>query len=208
MALFLGWISATDIILFWFVLLAIIGFLLWFAWFNWKMTWKKIDNSPYTGLPLRYGRDIGYSQSEKVLGFLFELKQYDNRMFDLNKASFCRETGRIFEASVTWLDSIRVNWDFLQKKAKGHYVSWGSLTDAQQQAIRKQHASLRGFQTDLSSPTPSPRMIEPEYAYAKPGPLYVDVATGNLLGWKEVPGTPFEVLILQKPTEIIYQHTE
>lgn len=194
--------------LFWMVFFGILALLAWFAWFNWRMTWRKIDNSPYTGVPLRYGRDIGYSYSEKVLAFLFHMKQYDNRMFDLAKASFCRDTGRIFEASVTFLDSIRVDWNFLQKKAKGHYVSWGSLTDQQQQAIRKQHSTLKGFQTEHSSPTPSPRQVEAEFAFTKPGPLYVDVATGNLLGWKEVPDTPFEVLILQKPTEIIYQHIE
>ena len=201
-------VSPGEITLFWFVFLGVLGVLAWFSWFNWKMTWGKIDNSPYTGLPLRYARDIGYYQSEKVLAFLFHMKQYDNRMFDLRKASFCRETGRIFENSVTFLDNIRVDWNFLQKKAKGHYVSWGSLTEPQQQAIRKQHGSLKGFQTEFSSPTPSPRQVEPEFAYSQPGPLYVDVASGNLLGWKEVTGTPFEVLILQRPTKVIYQHTE
>ena len=33
----------------------------------------------------------------------------------------------------------------------------------------------------------------------RPGPLYVDIETKVLLGWKVVPGTDLEVLIVQKP---------
>lgn len=204
----LAQISAADIFILWVVLIACSLALALLAWFSWKQTSKKIDVSPYTGLPLRYGRDIGFYPAEKIYRFLFDLKQYDNQMFDLKKASFCRETGRIFPYSVTWLDAIRVNWNFLQKRQKGHYVSWGSLTRDQQLEIQRLHGSLAGFQTHHSSPTPIPRMVEPEYAYAKPGPLYVDVASSTLLGWKEVPDTEFEVLIVQKPLKIIYQKTE
>jgi hypothetical protein len=32
--------------------------------------------------------------------------------------------------------------------------------------------------------------------------LYVDVETQILIGWKEVPGTEVEVLIVQKPKEL------
>ena len=88
---------------------------------------------------------------------------------------------------------------FCKSGILGNYVSWGSLTKESQDAIRDAHASLDGFQTSESSPTPSPRAIEPEYVYTKPGPLYVDLETKVLLGWKVVPGTELEVLIVQKP---------
>jgi hypothetical protein len=136
---------------------------------------------------------------EKVLRYLYRYKQYDNRLFDLSKASFCRETGRIFQDSITWYDTISVDWGFLQKRYPGNYVSWGSLTLEQQSDIRDRHDALDGFQTERSSRRSSPRDVEPEFAFTKPGPLYVDVNTGILLGWKEVPGTDLEVLIVQKP---------
>lgn len=199
-------LNPADVFIFWLIFFAVLLGLGWFSWFGWRMT-NKIDVSPYTGLPLRFGRDIGYYQSEKIYSFLFEIKQYDNRMFDLAKASFCRDTGRIFANSVTWLGSIRVNWNFLQDRLKGQYVSWGSLTREQQQEIIRRHDSLDGFQTDISSPTPIPKHIEPQFAYTKPGPLYVEVTSGTLLGWKSVPGTDFEVLIVQKPTKVTYQKT-
>ncbi len=102
---------------------------------------------------------------------------------------------------MTWFGAIKVEWDFLQKKYPGKFVSWGSLIEEQKEIIRGRHKSLDGFQTDFSSPVPSPRKIDPEYAYTKPGPLYVDIDTNVLLGWKVVPGTELEVLIVQKPVE-------
>jgi hypothetical protein len=117
----------------------------------------------------------------------------------LKKASICRETGRVFPNSVTWYDKIDLDWTFLQKRYPGVYVSWGSLTDEQQEVIRNSHHSLEGFQIEFSSPYPSPKQIEAKYALARPGPLYVDIHTKVLLGWKSVPDTDLEVLIVQKP---------
>jgi len=97
------------------------------------------------------------------------------------------------------MDTVKVDWTFLQKRYPGIWVSWGSLNSDQQRAISDAHESLEGFQTEVSSPSPAPRAIEPEYAYTKPGPLYVDIQTKVLLGWKVVPGTELEVLIVQKP---------
>jgi hypothetical protein len=188
----------------WVVLISaiiLISFTLLFAlfWLGWRMTQRSHSVSPYTGIPLRRTSEISYYSAEKILRFVHEFRQYDNRIFKLNRASFCRETGRIFQDSVTWLDIINVNWTFLQKRYPGHYVSWGSLSKELQDVIRLSHTSLEGFQTDRSSPSPSPRAIESEYVYTKPGPLYVDLETKTLLGWKQVPGTEFEVLIVQKP---------
>jgi hypothetical protein len=168
-------------------------------WFGWRLTQRSYSVSPYTGVPLRRTAEISYYSAERVLRFLYDLQQYDNRIFKLNCAAFCRETGRIFQDCVTWYDTIKIDWTFLQKRYPGHYVSWGSVSKEFQEIIRESHVSLEGFQTDRSSPTPSPRAIEPEYAYTKPGPLYVDPTTKILLGWKIVPGTDLEVLIVQKP---------
>ncbi len=157
------------------------------------------DVSPYSGLPLRYGSDLSYAAKEKILKYLFDLKAYDNRMFDLNYAAVCRETGRVFPDALNLFSQIRVNNPgFLTKRYPGHYVSWGSLSEEQKREVLSHHAEVKGFQME-SSTEPSPRLIEPEFALLKPGPLYVDFDRKVLLGWKEVPNTEFEVLIVQKP---------
>lgn len=188
----------------WVLLLAsaiLFTFFLLFAlfWLGWKYTQRGQGTSPYTGLPLRYARELSYFSMEKVWRYLDAYHQYDNQPFKFGKSSFCRETGRIFPNSVSWFEIINVDWRFLQKRHPGHYVSWGSLNKDQQEAIRVLHESLNGFNIHYSSPEPAPRAIEPEYAYASPGPLYVDLETNTLLGWKVVPETDLEVLIVQKP---------
>ncbi|CAF23388.1 MULTISPECIES: hypothetical protein [Candidatus Protochlamydia] len=189
-----GWVLFLSLVIVF--TLALLVFLFWFGWW---MSGKQMGVSPYTGLPLRKATELSYFAAEKTLLFLYYFKQYDNRIFKLRKAAFCRETGRIFTDCVTWLDTIKIDWTFIQKRYPGIYVSWGSLNKDQQKAVRDVHESLEGFQTDFSSPTAAPRAIEPEYAYSKPGPLYVDIQTKVLLGWKVVPDTELEVLIVQKP---------
>lgn len=192
-------VSDTDVILFASGIL-IVFFLLAAAFvIGWRISRWESCPSPYSKLPLRRATNLSYFTTEKVLRYLYNLRQYDNRMFDLRQASFCRETGRIFQDSMTWYDVISVDWSFLQKRYPGRYVSWGSLTLEQQSDIRDRHNSLEGFQTAHSSSRSSPREVEMEFALTKPGPLYVDIYTAVLLGWKEVPGTEMEVLIVQKP---------
>jgi len=193
-----GWV-----ILFSLSILLAFAVLCLFFWLGWWMSQREQGVSPYTGIPLRRASELSYYSAERVLHYLNDFKKYDNRIFKLSKAAFCRETGRIFQDSINWLDYIYVDWTFLRKRYKGDYVSWGSLTESQQDAVRRSHESLEGFQTERSSPTPSPRNIEPEFAYTKPGPLYVDVQTDTLLGWKIVPGTDLEVLIVQKPKSFL-----
>jgi hypothetical protein len=170
-----------------------------FFWLGWRLTQRSLSVSPYTGVPLRRTSEISYYSAERVLQFLYNFHQYDNRIFKLSSSAFCRETGRIFQDCITWYDMINLDWSFLQKRYPGDYVSWGSLSKEHQDLIQQAHGSLEGFQTEQSSPTPAPRAVEPHYAYTKPGPLYVDPETKVLLGWKVVPGTEFEVLIVQKP---------
>lgn len=155
--------------------------------------------SPYTGQPLRFASEIHWLTAEKVLRFLYDMNDYYNPMFDLTNAALCRETGRLFPDAVTWYGSIKVDWKFLQKRFPGHFISWGSLTEEQKLRLKDKHYSLQGFQTDYSSSKPSPFKVETVYAMAKPGPLYVDINTGVLIGWQIVPGTDLEVLIVKRP---------
>lgn len=191
--------TGSWVIFFSFVLMSVILILFVAFWIGRWVTRNGQGKSPYTGHPLRRATDLSYFAAEKTLRFLYDMKQYDNKIFKLKKAAFCRETGRIFQDCVTWYDAVIVDWTFLQKRYPGHYVSWGSLSREQQQSIKEAHLSLDGFQTNLSSTHPAPRAIEPEFIYTKPGPLYVDLETQVLLGWKIVPGTDLELLIVQKP---------
>lgn len=189
-----GWVLLLAFgILFTFLLL-IVAF-----WFVWWFTERSQGLSPYTGLTLRPANQLSYYAKERVLRFLHDFHQYDNRTFSLSRAAFCRETGRIFPNCITWFDTIRLDWSFLQKRYPGSYVSWGSLNQSQQEMIRRAHHTLEGFQTAISCPDPAPRAIDPAYIYTKPGPLYVDIDTKVLVGWKIVPETSLEVLIVQQP---------
>lgn len=171
-------------------------FVYWFTWY-YRKRFKGL--SPYSGMPLRMATEISFDYARKVVLYLRGYHMYDNRPFKFRKATFCRETGRIFPNTVNTFNIIHIDWSFLQKRYPGTYVSWGSLNDEQKIAVRDVHKSLDDFQTELSSPEPSPRAIKPEYAFTQPGPLYVDIETKVLLGWKVVPETELEVLIVQKP---------
>jgi hypothetical protein len=201
---FLADISPTAITLFWFFVLLTIGGLIAYLWVTLWLQKRTGKMSPYTGLPLRPGYELPYESAKQILQYLYDRHEYDNRIFDLQTAAFCRETGRLFPNSITWLETIYVDWTFLQKRFPGHFVSWGSLTDTQQQDLIVAHGSLDGFQTAFSSFNSSPRMIEPEFAYAKPGPLYVDLESKIVMGWQEVPNTDFEVLIVKRPLQRHY----
>ena len=146
--------------------------------FGWWMSRHMVSPSPYTGIPLRRGSDLHWLTMEKVLRFLFDLHDYNNRMFDLGQAAVCRETGRIFSGAATWYGALIVDWNFLQRRYPGKFVSWGSLSEEEQLLIRDKHETLEGFQTEYSSTKPSPRAAEPEFIYRKPGPLYVDIDRG------------------------------
>lgn len=156
--------------------------------------------SPYTGNHLRSASELSYIIRERILRYLNEQTGYENRPFALNRASFCRDTGRIFPESVNWWGTSKVDWSFISKRAPGHYVSWGSLHHEDQERIRRIYGSLEGFQTQRSSSRAAPQLVEPEFIYLRPGPLYVDPTTDTLVGWQGVPGTDFEVLIVKKTT--------
>lgn len=194
-----GAITESQVIAFSVAILATLVILLATFWISHKIMNQRPSNCPYTGRPLRRAEDLGYWEKERILRFLFSRREYHNRIFDIDKAAFCRETGRIFPDAFTWYGVIRVDWSFLQKRYPGHWVSWGSLTDLQRKAIIDAHHRIEGYETIYSCPDPNPRAITPEFALTKPGPLYVDLETNTLLGWKMVPDSEFEVMVVQKP---------
>lgn len=179
------------------VVLAFMGLFMYVCW--WLTRVPKVTLSPYTGMPLWTAGLLPYTTKKKIALYLQSYYQYDNRPFVFKKAAYCRETGRIFPNCVNWRKKIILDWTFLQNRFPGNWISWGSLSDELKERVRNKHENLEGFQTVHSSKNPSPRAIEPKFAYSKPGPLYVDLDTGYLLGWKEVPESQMEVLIVQKP---------
>lgn len=194
--------SESEVVIFGLAILSAFTLLIVIFWVGHWIRSQPSSFSPYIDQPLRRCSSLSYFTKEQILRYLFFLREYDNRIFDLEKAAFCRVTGRIFPNCVTWYDRIKLDWSFLQKRHPGHWVSWGSLTDEQQRAILDAHHKLEGYQFDFSCPVPSPSNITPEYAVTVPGPLYVDLETKVLMGWKVVPETDFEVLIVTKPRGI------
>lgn len=169
---------------------------------GWWFTRRKVPRplSPYTKTPLRKASELSYRSMVKVYKYMLENENYDNRRIKFWKSLFCRETGRIFQDSINWYGGFKqIDWSFLSKRCFGHYVSWGSLGEDQKRAIREVHESLDGFQIGFSCPNPLPKDITPEYIYAKPGPLYVDLHTKVLIGWKSIPDSELEILVVQKP---------
>jgi hypothetical protein len=198
----LGQGAVALLIFSFFLVLGILGFLLWYGWFVSK---TRGALCPYTKGPLFLGVDIAPSIRKYVDSFLLSHSQPENEPFDFSKAAICEKTGRIFPNCVARGERIHLDWTFLQKRHPGSFVSWGSLSEMEQWQVRSCHESMQGFQCESSATMPLPKEIDPYHANKKPGPLYVDKQTKVLLGWKEVPGTRFEVLIVQKP---LYDYIE
>ncbi len=177
------------------VMAAMMGLL----WFGWWVSRKHGSVSPYSKKPMTLGIDIVPSIRTYVNDFILSHSQPENNPIDFDHAAICPETGRVFPNSVVRGSFVRLDWTFLQKFYPGKYVSWGSLNELEQATIRLCHEDMVGYQTETSCPMSLPQEIDDHFAHTSPGPLYVDRARKILLGWKEVPGTEFEVLIIQLP---------
>lgn len=195
-------VGRGAIFLLFFSFFSILAILSMFLWIGWSVSKKRGSKSLYSKQPMALGVDTASSIVRLVEGFLECHSQPENEPFDFAQAAICEQTGRIFPNTVKRGEMIRLDWSFLQKRYPGNYVSWGSLSETEQAIVRMCHESMQGFQMQVSSPQPLPKDINSYYALTKPGPLYIDKSTKILLGWKEVPDTHFEVLIVQKP---IYQ---
>lgn len=189
-----------------FVLVLIMGFVIWMGRKNLQRI--AVGNSPYTGTPLRHGDNLSYSALGAFNRYMRMMAHPDNPPVDLRKAAICVKTGRVFPEALDLFRTLKVNWDFLAKRHPGNWVSWGSLTEEQKAAVKKAHISIEGFQTERSCPKAKPEEIEPFYAHLKPGPLYVDLKTFKLLGWKQVPKSELEALIVQNPSFPVDKGTE
>lgn len=192
-------LNQGDIVLFGLVLFLVLAGLIFYFYHNFWRVDLKSGLSPYTGMPVRPARELTYYTKDKIYAYLRGLAEYENRPFDFDQAALCRDTGRIFPDCATWLGGYSLDWSFLRKRYKGNFVSWGSLTEERKKEIKKMHDPLDGYQVLFSSKNPSPRHVEEDFALMKPGPLYVDPDTGVFLGWKIVPDTELEVMIVQKP---------
>lgn len=187
--------------------MTLIGILIFMGilmWVGYKLTTSKVKFplSPYTQTPLRRLDSLHFITLAKVMQYLVTMEDFDNRVFKIKRASYCRETGRIFPDSVNWIGKIHVDWTFLQQRMPGTWVSWGSLPHDRRQELMDKHGSLQGFQTEFSSEHPRPQDFEPEYNEIKPGPLYVNLENDWVMGWKVIPDTELETLVVKKP--IIY----
>ena len=186
----------------WMILLSflfVIALLCGLLWLGWWVTKTRGSLSPYSKQPMMLGVDLATSIARQIEEFLKSLPQPDNPPFDMTSAAICRETGRIFPDVVRRGEIIHLNWQFLNTRFRGNWVSWGSIDKTKQAMIRLCHHSLDGFQIENSCPNSLPQDITPTYAFTKPGPLYVDVTKKILLGWQQVPGTYFEVLVVKRP---------
>lgn len=189
--------SATVVT--WLLLFAIALLIGAFFSFGWWLTNRHGSRSPYTKTPLARASLLPFSSVQKVHAFLDQIHDADNPFLDLNRAVVCRETGRIFPEAINRFGVITVGWSFLRRRAPGEWISWGALRPEEQQAVFAAHGPLHGFQCKQSSAKPNPQAIDEASAWASPGPCYVDLASKRVMGWKRVPGTELEVLVVQKP---------
>lgn len=168
---------------------------------GWWFFNRRGSKSPYGRGGMVRGTAISYEAVERVHDYLSSLTPSDNPIFSLEKAAICKRTGRIFPDAVNRFDVVVVGWDFLKKRHPGNWVSWGSLTSAERKRVRESHHTLSGFQVEESSGRAVPSQVEVQYMLLKPGPLYVDVKSKVIMGWKVVPETELEVLVVQSPTK-------
>jgi hypothetical protein len=148
---------------------------------------------------MRLGIDVAKSITGMVQAFLEEQPQPENPKIDFVRAAYCPVTGRIFPDCVSPSEQVTLSWSFIKQRCEGTFVSWGSLSEEERGILRLLHGTLEGYQTEQSSSRPRPEGVEEEFSVLSPGPLYADRKTKVLVGWKKVPGTYFEVLVVQQP---------
>lgn len=192
-------IEAQGILTLLIILSALLGTLALFLLLGFRKTVLHGNTSPYSGAVMQFGQDLAQSLQRHINEFLREFSSLENPEIDFTQAAICPITGRVFSNCVVKGKKISLDWTFLKKRFPGQYVSWGALPEDEKGMLRILHVSLDGFQTEQSSCNVRPEKIEREFALLSPGPLYIDRLTKVAMGWQRVPGTSFEVLIVQKP---------
>jgi hypothetical protein len=180
-------------------LLAVLVILFLLLWIGWKKEGVRGNKCPYCGRPMRLGIDVARSITEMVNGFLAEQPQPENPQIDFARAAYCPVTGRIFPECVSGTEQISLSWNFIRRRCEGTFVSWGALSEDEKGILKLLHGSLEGFQIEQSSSHLRPEEVEEDFSSLSPGPLYIDRKTKVVVGWKKVPGTYFEVLVVQQP---------
>ena len=180
-------------------LVAILGLFCFLLWFSWKKEKIRGNTCPYCKEPMCLGIDVARSMTNMVDVFMEDQPQPENPKIDFALAAYCPVTGRIFPNCIGPNEQVMLAWDFLNKRHKGAYVSWGALSEEERGILKLLHGSLEGFQTEQSSNQHRPEDVEEEFSSLAPGPLYVDRKERVVIGWKKVPGTHFEVLVVQRP---------
>ena len=104
----------SDILIVLLTALSSFGLMGAIAWWNWRYSVEMDALSLYAKSPLRRKQDLSYSAIGKVYLYLTSYHQYDNRMFNIHRVTFCRETGRIFPDTVDLFGRIHLDWTFLQ----------------------------------------------------------------------------------------------
>jgi hypothetical protein len=97
------------------------------------------------------------------------------------------------------MEQVILSWKFLNQRCTRTFVSWGALSEEEKGILKLLHGSLEEYQTEKSSMNLRPEDVEEEFFSISPGPLYVDRKEKVVMGWKKVPGTYFEVLVVQQP---------
>ena len=168
-------------------------------WIGWKKEGKRGSGCPYCGKSMRLGADVAFSIRGMVKAFMEEQQGSENETIDFAQAAYCPVTGMIFPNCLAPGEQVNLSWDFIKARCPGTYVSWGSLSAEEQGVLKLLHDPLEGFQMDKSSAHSRPEDVEEDLAMAAPGPLYVDRKEKVLVGWKNVPGTYFQILVVQRP---------
>ena len=176
----------------WVVMLAAVIFLsrsfclIALFWFGWRMTQRSHSVSPYTGIPLRRTTEISYYSAERILKYLYDLHQYDNRIFKSNRLLFAGKRGGFFKiASPGMMSSASIGISC--RNGIPATMSPGEAYQETQDAIREAHASIW---MDFRQRNPPPLLSAHDrtgICLYKTGPLYVDPETKVLLGWKKSP---------------------
>ena len=171
------WYMALGFIIFFSLIIGATYYLYW-------RTHLKGRKSPFSGKILARGEEIFYASAEKIHLFSSELSQPENAPIDLTKAVFCRETNRIFSSSINAFGEIDLTRNYLKKYYSSKLVSWFRLRESEKLKLASMHTSLEGFQVGKG---------------LFPGPLFVDKKRSILVGWKRIPETEMEIIVIQKP---------
>jgi hypothetical protein len=195
----MGGLAASSTLYFIFGTLFSAAFVAAFFYIGWHFFNRPGTKSPYADIFLNDAATLTYDAVRHVHAFMTMLPQPENAFFDITKAAVCKTTGRLFPDSIGKRGVVTLKKSLIQQRYPGRYMLWETLTEQQKSLVIAAHDTMEGFQLQGSATSSRPYEIRRCYRRLKPGPLYVDRKTNILVGWKNVPETDLEVLVVQKP---------